>query len=180
MRRAYRKDWLRRYAAIARAARCGAAVNRAVAQARQWAARERRAGRQTLGQAALETLFEWESQRQAVAAWAAAHRVRHVVLADYSKTIHASWRAARLAGMDIRAVADNAAAFAGKAYRGAPILPDAQALAAGVDGVILTTVNPAQVDDRMESLRRSFHGPILRLWHPRFMHQHEESLAEAG
>ena len=169
MRQAYRKDWLRRYARIAHAAGCDAAISRAVAEARQWARRERETGRQILGESCLETLFEWQRQRRAVAAWARRLAIGTVAIADYSKTIYATWRAARLAGLQIRVIADNGRAFAGEHYRSVPIAPDPAALSAQVDGVILSNINPAQIDDRLQSLSRHFDGPILRLWHPRLL-----------
>lgn len=167
MRRAYRKDWLRRYARIAHSAGCDHAIRRAVAEARQWAQQERHTGRQTLSGPVLQTLFEWEQQRKAVADWARRLAIRSVVIADYSKTIYATWRGAKLAGLQVRCIADNSRAFAGEHYRSIPIAGDSAAFSSMVDGVILSNVNPAQIEDRLQSLGRLFRGPILRLWHPR-------------
>ncbi len=169
MRRVYRLDTLRRYAAIARGAGCGESVSNAIHEARQWAERERIGGRATLSGDVLETLFEWRKQQGEVAAWAAASGAKRIVIADYSKNIYATWRAARLAGLTITAIADDGAAFAGQRYRGIPILPVAQAIDAGTEGVIVSNINPAQIDRCIDRVRSRFTGPLLRLWHPRMI-----------
>jgi hypothetical protein len=74
-----------------------------------------------------------------------------------------------LAGLHIRSIADNNRAFVGEHYRGIPIAADSAALSATVDGVILSNINPAQIDDRLRSLQSQFAGPVLRLWHPRLL-----------
>jgi GT2 family glycosyltransferase len=174
MRRAYRRDYLMRYAAIARKEKCESSITRALAEARQWAAHERSTGRQTLDPAVLETLFEWKQQRCAVSRWAATHGIRSVVIADYGKNLYATFRAAQLASLDIRSIADSGPAFAGLRYRRVPILPHAAALAAAPDGVIVSNINPAQIDRAAAQVRAHFAGPMLRLWRPRTLAQLEQ------
>ena len=169
LRRAYRADWVRRYGLTAVADGHAPAAHRALCEARVWARREASVGRRTLGPAALEQLFDLDRQAAAVARWAKAQRVSRVVIADYSKNVYATYRACRLAGLDVVALADNRPAFAGRSYRGVPILPDARAAALAAHAVVLSTVNPAQVDARAAQLRAAFPCPVLRLWEPRYI-----------
>lgn len=166
-RRAYRRDYLDRYAAFARHEGHQDALSEAVAEARAWAAREREAGRQTLSPAVLETLLSWGQQKKFVGNWALKNNVRRVVIADQSKNLYATYRAARRNGLTVTAVAENHPALAGGTYRGAAVLPDRAALDLRADGVVLSNVNPAQAGPRAEELRRRWAGPLLTLHQPR-------------
>src|SRR5205814_1464121 len=118
----------------------------------------------------VETIFQLESQAEQVAQWRKRHGIRRVILADFGKNIYATYRACLVARLQVACVADNAPAFAGTRYRGIPILPDAEAMrCAAVDGIVLSNINPAQVDRRAAALESQFEGPILRLWKPRFL-----------
>ena len=169
-RRAYRKDYVQRYAAFARHEGHTAAMSEAIAEARQWAARERDRGRQTLPPAVLETLLMWGEQKREVAAWARDHAIRRVVIADFSKNLYATFRAAGRAGLRVEAIADNHPAFAGASYRGVRVRPDREALSTRADGVILSNVNPAQVGPRTAELAARWAGPLLTLWEPQTLH----------
>ncbi|MEM6460223.1 MAG: glycosyltransferase [Planctomycetota bacterium] len=166
VRRAYRKDFLHRYAAFARRGGHGDSMSQAIAEARAWARRERESGRQTLGPDVLETVLQWGAQKRAVAEWAQRHGVRRVVLADLGKNLYATWRAARRAGLRVTAIAENHPALAGGTYRGVAVRRDAEALG-GADGVVLANVNPAQAGPRLEQLRRRWAGPVLSFWEPK-------------
>ncbi len=168
-RRAYRRDYLQRYAALARHEGQDAAMREALVEARQWARREREAGRQTLDDEVLEILFAWGAQQRAIAAWAERHEVRHVVLADYSKNLYATWRAAQRCGLGVTAVAENHPALVGLRYRGVAVRRDREALDSRADGVILSNVNPAVVERRAAELRRRWAGPLLTLYAPRLL-----------
>jgi hypothetical protein len=173
LRKAYRHDWIRRYCAIARHDGCESAMADGLREARLWAAREREAGRQTLPDPLVEKLFDLETQGNLVRQWKRRHAIRRIVIADFSKNLHATWRACTLAGLEIKALADNRPAFAGLSHRGVPIVPISRALAdktaGNIDGVVLSNINPAQIDDRFADLRAVFPGPLLRLWSPRLM-----------
>jgi glycosyl transferase family 2 len=169
LRRVYRRDFIRRYAAFAIADGCGDAVNAALHEARVWARREAAVGRKTLKRDALEQLFELERQAAVVAEWAGRLGLRRVAIADVSKNLYATYRACRRARLEIACVADGRTAFAGFDYRDTAVLPDDRACGERVDGVVLSNVNPAQVDRRFAELEARFKVPVLRLWHPRWI-----------
>jgi hypothetical protein len=102
------------------------------------------------------------------------------VLADYSKNIYATWRAAQRAGLRVVGVAENHPALAGLRYRGAAVRPDRDAIDGRADGVILTNVNPAVVERREAQLRRRFAGPILTLYQPRLLSSHKARASKAA
>ena len=151
MRRAYRYDWLRRYAALGLHEGHRDAINAAVREARIWAQREAQVGRRIASDAALEAVFQWKHQAKAVAEWSSANKIRRVAIADVSKNIYATWNACRLAGLEIAAVLENGEAFSGSSYRDIPVLSDTAGLGIGFDGIVLSNVNPAQIDRRKEN-----------------------------
>ncbi len=167
-RRIYRRDWLRRYAMIARHEGHTKVIAEAVKSARAMARRQEGMFRE-LSPALIERVFDLRSQRDAVKRWAMRHGIRRAVIADYSKNLFATWSAAGEAGVKTVAIADESDAFVGAVYRGVPVEKDELALSHRPDGVILSNVNPARIDRRLEALSRRFSGPILRLWSPRFL-----------
>ncbi|MEL7087528.1 MAG: glycosyltransferase, partial [Planctomycetota bacterium] len=173
MRTAYRRDTLRRYLAIARHAGHLDAARQAIVEARDWARRERERGRpETLDDATLEKLFARRYQKQAVALWSLHRNVRRVVIADVSKNLYATWAAARDADLEVVAIADDRPAFVGTTYRGVPVVGAADPRCAAVDGVIVSNINPAQIDGVCDGRAQHFDGPILRLWEPRVLGEH--------
>ena len=54
-------------------------------------------------------------------------------------------------------------------YRGVPVLDAPTAFALEPDGVVVSNVNPAQIDRAVERAMRRFAGPVLRLWEPQFL-----------
>lgn len=167
MRREYRHDWLRRYAALGLHEGHADAVNSAVREARVWARREKSVGRRIPNAAALESIFQWKAQADAVEGWKNANNMRRVAIADVGKNIFATYRACRLAGLKIAAVLENSPAFAGSTYRDLPVLSDHEAGEEKFDGIVLSTLNPGAVENRMQELA-SWHGaPILKFWEPK-------------
>ncbi len=171
MRRAYRRDWMKRYTALGVHEGNGSAVREAMAEAREWARREARAGRKTIGIAAAEAIFGWDAQAQAVARWSRERGISRVAIADMSKNLYATWRACRLAGLQIAAILENHPAFAGSIYRRLPVISFAKADDSAFDGIVLSNINPAQIDDRLFALNTRFKVPVLRLWEPRLLSQ---------
>jgi GT2 family glycosyltransferase len=166
LRRIYRRDWLRRYVALAKHQDHVDALPRAIAGARSWAHRERRCGRSILPPNVIEAVFQLQSQRDMIGAWAEEHDVRRVVVADLSKNIHATLAGCAAAGIEVAAIAENHPAFAGSHHRGLRVVADKEAAKRRADGIVLSTVNPARVGRRLLELKRTFDVPILTLWKP--------------
>jgi hypothetical protein len=91
-----------------------------------------------------------------------------VVIGDLSKNVYATYRGCRNNGLNVVGIADGNPAFGGLVYRRAPVMAPSTRLC-GVDGIVVSNINPAQVDGRVEELRGFFKGPILRLWEPRMI-----------
>ncbi len=163
-RSAYRADWTQRYHALARHAKMSAAAWRGRIGAWPWRFRAMLGDRLTLGEAALESIFGFASQRERIAAWAKENAVRRVVIADFSKNIRATYSACVTAELDILAVADHNIVFAGLEWMSLPIRSDLRALTGQPDGIVLSNINPAQVATRLAMLQQVFTGPILTLW----------------
>lgn len=169
LRTAYRDDWRQRYTALARHAGCGRAAGAGLWQARGWRLREAITGRQTLSPAPLEAIFGLRHQAAAIGGWARDFRLRSVVIQDFSKNLFATYQGCLEAGLAVRAIADAHPAFAGMKYRGIPILPPDAALSLEPEGIVISNVNPAQIDRAVELCKKDFAGPVLRLWEPRFI-----------
>jgi len=169
LRKAYRADWLQRYHAIAASNGMAGVARKAALEARWWAMREAIGGRRTLRPATVEMIFGLQEQLLKIDMWAAAHRVRRVVIADLSKNIYATWRACAELGIEVCAIADGSPAYQGLNYRGTRVMGDDVALARPIDGIVIANVNPAQLPGRYEALRQSARVPVLRLWDPRYL-----------
>lgn len=171
MRSAYRRDWLERYALLGLHEGFADAMKETIREARLHARDEASRGRRTIDPAALEAIFEWDSQAKRVAQWSKSAEISRVAIADVGKNIFATYRACRLAGLQIASVLENHPAFAGRKYRGIPIIPHASANESSFDGIVLSNINPAQVEKRSQALEARFKGPILKLWTPRLLSQ---------
>jgi GT2 family glycosyltransferase len=164
-RQIYWNDWKHRYAALASKKTSRVEIQKAILSAWAWRLRDAFFGRPTLDDAAMENIFQFRQQANLIGQWARRNSVWRVVLADFSKNIYSAYNAAACCGLQLRCIADDNAAFEGVEYRGLPVVRTHEAFeGGGIDGVILTNINPAQVDARALHLSRVFHGPVLRLW----------------
>lgn len=167
LRREYRRDWLRRYIALAKYDGEDDRQGRAIVEARRAISHEARSGRKVLDPALVEVIFQHRRQEQLVRQWAKTHGVHRVLIADYTKNIYATWQACQASGLEVTAVCDNHRAYQGKYYRDVPIITDDLVASQHTDGIVLSNINPAHVDRRAEQLAGRFGGslPILQLWH---------------
>ncbi len=184
LRGEYRADWTHRYSLLAKSAGadCARAAKRARVEAAGWRLREMVSGRQTLDEPVVEEIFDLRRQQRIVRRWAEKNHVFGVVITDFSKNLFATWRACKAAGMEVLAIADGNPAFAGQKYRGVPIMPLDRAVALGnggygVGGVVVSTVNPAQVEMRLGEVEREFDGPVLKLWEGKVLERKTARLA---
>jgi hypothetical protein len=151
-----------RYTALAAHAGHAEAARRGDAASRWWQLRSNILGRHELPPDAVEAIFQLRRQERLVAEWSAMNRIRRVVIADFAKNLYATYRACRMAGLEIDAITDANPAFAGRQYRGVPIVaPDR--LTSPIDGIVLANINPAQAPQRLTELRTEFDQPILSL-----------------
>ncbi|MGD0462362.1 MAG: glycosyltransferase [Tepidisphaeraceae bacterium] len=119
---------------------------------------------QPISRQAIEDVFEYRRHAAMVGDWARRNSVWRVVLADFSENIWATYNACRSTGLQMRCIADSNPALAKLVYRGLPIVPANRAFeGGGIDGVIITHSDPAQIEANFKILRNHFHGPILRL-----------------
>jgi GT2 family glycosyltransferase len=177
LRRAYRGDWIRRYSAFAMHEGHRDAAERALSEARVWARREQSVGRRTLGGEALETIFRFDEQAKAVRKWAKEHGVRTVAIADFGKNVFATYRACAAAGLQTVALADGKPALRDGRYRSLPIIEPADLEHLGADGVVVSNINPGQIDRVTAGVREAFAGPVLRLWEPRYFEKPRKRVA---
>jgi GT2 family glycosyltransferase len=166
LRHAYRHDWMRRYALLARQDGYTDAAVRAVKEARIWARREAAVGRKTLGADAVESILSLKNQRDRVMTWARAHQISRVCIADWGKNLFATWQACGAAGLEIEAILEQEECFVGTTYRKVPVIADQAAQNREFNGILVSTVNPAQMEIRSAGLESRFRLPVLRLWEP--------------
>ena len=167
LRSEYRKDFIQRYVALAVHDGCADAAHGGVHEGHVWARREKAVGRKTLDPESLENLFDLKRQAEVVAEWVRQEGHKRVALADLSKNVYATYRACRGSAAKVACLLDNRPAFKGMEYRSLPVLPDAEADTGSFDAIVLSNVNPAQVDARHAELAARFGKPVLRLWEPR-------------
>ncbi|WP_428388981.1 glycosyltransferase family 2 protein [Mucisphaera sp.] len=158
---AYRRDWVQRYSLIAESLDLEVSMDAAVAEADEKLAAESRLVRQPLSAAAIERVFGLEAQARAVAAWSRRVEPRRVAIADFGKNLFATYEACRRSGLEVVAVTERNPAFVGRFYREVPICAEDDALVMGADGVVLSTLHPATIDDRVKALQGMYAAPIL-------------------
>ena len=121
--------------------------------------------RNRLTPGAFESIFNHASHRRQVAEWVSAHHIRRVIIADYSKNLFASYRACVDAHVETLAIVDDRQAFAGMTYRGVPVCALYAVDNSSFDGIVVSNVNPAQIDSVANSIRELFPSkPVLALW----------------
>lgn len=168
LRRIYWEDWEQRYLALARHGGHRAAARKALRSAWWWRVRDRvMGGRMPLSPEAVDSIFGFRDQSAKIGAWARRGNIWRVVLAGLGKNMWASFNGCLSSGLQLRCVADENPAFDGLAYRGLPIVSNRRAFeGGGIDGVVVTNINPAQVEAHAAAVRRVFKGPILKLIEP--------------
>ncbi len=180
LRRAYSEDWTLRCGAIGRSNGFHLAMKRALWGAWRWSQGQSAHERKIMHFGAIESVFGLFHQRRIVKDWASRNGAQRVVIADFSKNLFATWSACMNAGLEVVAVADDGPAFRGLNYRGKPVLPLSHAFDGSIDGVVMSNINPAHIDERMAAVERHFSGPVLRLWEPKYLHARQACLQLAA
>jgi len=160
--RAYREDWLQRYAWIAAGAGHLSAYWRGRFDGWRRRRRERRThARWRLSPADIEVFFRPKliAQRMNVLA---AEGVRDLILADLGKNTYPFARSATEAGIDVRCIADDRFAAPGRYYRGIPLWTVCKALATPPDAVVVSNTSPAHAILTQSKLAALTDAPIHR------------------
>ncbi|MGE0480889.1 MAG: glycosyltransferase family 2 protein [Phycisphaerae bacterium] len=164
-RSVYARDWEERYGWLAERAGHSAAFARGRRAGRRGAAWRRRtwAG-QRLDDASLEAVFAW---RRVEAAMRRLYDggVRCVVLADASKNLYTFYRGARMAGLRVLAIADDALAAPGRRYRRVPVAATDDALARGPDAIVVSNTSYVHAARRVAALGARTALPV-HSWFP--------------
>jgi glycosyltransferase involved in cell wall biosynthesis len=160
----YWHDWRMRYQALAAHAGQGRAATAGIWWARLRSLMQIVTAPDAVSRHAIETVFEYRRHADMIGDWARRNSVWRVVLADFSDNIWATYNACRSSGLQLRCISDDNPAFDKLVYRDLPIVPASRAFeGGGIDGVIITHPDPAQIEPQFKIIRNYFHGPILRL-----------------
>lgn len=169
-RRVFRRDWIARYKAFARMQGMEEDLVEAMREGLEWSRKIRKeGGRRELGTEAIEALFGFESQREAVRRFVEENEATEIAIAGYAKTLYVTYKAAWAAGVEIKAILEDHPAFVGGRYRGVEVTKYKELGAMRVGGVLIANVNPAQVFDVREKVEAVYGGPVLQLWEERRM-----------
>jgi GT2 family glycosyltransferase len=180
LRQIFKTDWAMRYTAIAKQNDHAAAARQGRREATWWGIKEALRGRQTLDDVAVERVFGLQKQIDAVADWADCNGIKRVAIAEFSKNLFATFNACLRAGLEVVHVIDDGPAFWGLNYRGVTVVPSSQVQPADFDGIVLSNINPAQIDKRLDAVRSKFRGPVLRLWEPKRLGDMSQMLTAAA
>lgn len=166
-RQAYRDDFAQRYGAIMRHAGHASEYESTLRDADAYVANPRLLRRQCLGPDAFEAIFGHRHQLGQISTWIARHGARRIAIADFSKNLFATHQACGRLSIDVLAIIDDRAAFAGEIYRRVSVKPAESVDPQSIDGVVISNTNPAQVEAIATRLRSHFRVPVLALWTPR-------------
>lgn len=164
--KAYRKDWLQRYAWLAqhdghtRSFRQGTRAGRLRGLLERWTHRKRR-----LSTSVFEHFFRWEYVGRRMAD-VRASGARQIVLADLGKNIFAYYRAARESNITVLAIGDDRFCGPGRQYRGVPVVSVEDALGLDPDAVIVANSSEVHGTDTYRRLLRRVSQPVYHWFAP--------------
>ncbi len=157
----YLTDWLQRYAWLSTTSDNTGPFLRGAAAGLWRAARDRLAGRAIpLPPHVFERSFRVHEIRQRMLALRDSG-VRRILLGDFGKNVFAFWRGARLAGLEMVAVANDTFGRAlARRYRGVPIRPTDEAIRLEYDAIIIANTSYAHAARRTEELAARTERPV--------------------
>jgi GT2 family glycosyltransferase len=162
--RRYSQDFVQRYGAILRDLDHANEIDLAIESAWQTVRDPLALRRQPLNDDAFEAIFDHRRQMGRIGRWARENNVRRVAIADFSKNLLATWQACTHLGLDVAGIVDDRPAFRGEIYRQAPVVPLDAVVETGVDGVVISNTNPAQVPQIARRVTERVDRPVLPLW----------------
>ena len=159
----FASDWMRRYRWIARSKgpKHELAFWRGLAEGIWRTAASWR--RSPVSSSAFEQFSQLEKIRNEMARIAADGQIRSILLLDVGKNIFAYWRAARLAGLRIVAIADSRLAVPGRRYQGVPVLSDDRARLLAYDAAVVANTSPIHAALRVTEWQRHDIRPVIDL-----------------
>jgi len=156
----YREDWTTRYRWLAerdghrRAFHRGRLMGDLISLVERAAYRRHR-----LPPDVFERFFQWQFVEREMRGLRP-KGVRRILLADLGKNVYAFHRGARIAGLEIAAIADDRFAASGRTYRGTPVINWNEACDRPFDAVIVSNMSPVHARRTWEWLRRSTEKPV--------------------
>ena len=159
-RRIYEEDWLARYAILAERSGQTDAYARGVRAGRRAWWQRFKYRRYRLDDDIFERFFTWRFVERRMIDLRA-DGVRTVVLADLGKNVYAFYRAAKPAGIEIVAIADDAFAAPSRRYRGVPILPVAAAIRLTPDAYVVSNTSYVHAGMRQADLANRVDQPVF-------------------
>jgi hypothetical protein len=176
--RIYFQDWSMKYLALARNAGTGMRARLAILRTSLRALVFKFTDPEPVSQDVLEAVFAFRGQGIAIGEWARRANAWRIVLADFSDNLWSAYNACLSSGLQLRCVVDNHAAYEDLIYHELPIVPSTRAFeGGGIDGVIITSTDPAQIETTFKSIRAHFHGPILKLHQAPMAATHVQAIA---
>lgn len=155
----YLGDWFQRYAWLSANAGHTSSFVRGAAAGIARAGADMLAGRRVpLPPRAFERFFCVQKVEQHMRDLRA-DGIRRVLLADLGKNVYAFWRGARAAGIEVVAIA--ADAFAGRTYRGTPVVAADAAPLADVDAVVVANTSYVHAYESAERWRGITDRPVF-------------------
>jgi GT2 family glycosyltransferase len=162
----YRQDWLQRYRWFAERAGHITAFERGQAAGRWLGRNERHAFRpRRLTANVLERVFCWSRIEQRMR-HLATQGARRIVLLDLGKNVHAFWRGARAAGLEVLAIADDAVAAAGRSYRSVAVVTAQEATALGPHAYVVSNTSYVHADRRWREWISRTSKPVHNWFEP--------------
>ena len=163
--RIYREEWTQRYTWLAALADQHDALRQGLRAGRRLALLERwryRAWRMT--PELVEHVLRLRETERAMLALRVRGAAR-VTLVDLGKNVYAFWRAARAAGLQVTAIADDRFCRAARSYRGVPLLPLEEALCLDADAFVIGNHSFAHAERRRAELLSRTRRPV-HCWTP--------------
>ena len=157
----FAKDWLRRYRLIAHAKGHELAWYKGLLGG---LLRTMRPGnRSPVDDATFEKLVRLEDTANRMARAARAHGLKRVLFIDFGKNMLPYYLAARRAGLEVVAIADDKLGGDKRTYRKIPLVKDAAARAMAFDAAIVSNLSPVHAAQRRNAWRNPDSGHATRI-----------------
>lgn len=158
----YLLDWTRRYFWIARSQGATWSFFRGLAEG--LLASLVRPARAPVSVAAFEQFAKLDETVDQLRTVLRRHPARRVLLVDVGKNLYAYWRACRVLGVEITAIADDKLGRYGRSYRGVHVVRDEDARKMPYDLAIMANLSPEHTRRRAAVWRKRYGETIIDLF----------------